>query len=316
MNAAGLVGFGLVFWLVAWLVSLLLTAAAVALAPRGPAVARRAAFLAAVLPPLLAGLVVMILLVESRLGEDHCAAHDHHAHLCLVHGLDWLDRGWVVGVVAMATVLAAARGGGLVRTVKRGGHLVAQLQRTSVQQGEWRLVESTRAFCFVAGPWRPHIYVSSAARAALPDDEWEAMLAHERGHLAHRDLLHRLVVESALVFAAPFTSGVLLDRWDVATERLRDADAAERSTPEVVASALVSMARASFDVRAVGLAAFSTSTRAVLAKRVTSLLAHAPRGERQARTVGRVAALGAASLIALALALAEPLHHVLETLLG
>jgi len=316
MTAAGLIGFGLVFWLVCWLASLLLTAATVALAPRAPAVERRASSLAASLPPLFAILIVAILIVESLLGEDHCAAHGHHAHLCLVHGIAWADRIWVIGFVSVATVAALAKGIALALSIRRGARLVARLEKTSSPDADCSLVESERAFCFVAGTRRPRIYVSRAARAALLDEEWEAMLAHERGHIEHRDLSRRLALELSLLLAAPFTSGALRRRWDAATERLRDADAAERSTPEVVASALVCMARASFEGRSVGLAAFSTTSPELLTERVTSLLDHAPRGEREARSMGIIALLGAGALIGLALALAHPLHHVLETLLG
>jgi Peptidase family M48 len=320
MNAASLIGFAVVFLLVSGLASALLTAMIRFAAPRGPAVERRAAFLAAALPVLLGAAVVAILVGESLLGVDHCRTHGHHAHLCLVHGAAWADRAWAVALVAAAAAAVIARGAALGLSMLRGARMMTRLTRLlppqSGEHGAPLLVPSERPFCFVAGLRRPRIFASTAARHALADDEWQAMLAHERGHIEHGDLRRRLGLELLLLFAAPFASAIVRQHWDAATERLRDASAAAQASPESVASALVCMARAALRLRAAQLVSFTPHADRGLAQRITALLDRSPLGEHEARRVVHLALLGTGALALLTILLAGPLHHALETLLG
>lgn len=316
MSAASLIGFGVVFLVVCGTSSGVLAVLVPKLGRRGPAVERRMAELAAAVPLALATAVVAILALESVLGVDHCDAHGHHAHLCLRHGMIWAQRPWAVALVAAGGAVVAARAVVLLVGNLRGRLTVSRLRATVPGDARVQLVPSERVFCFVAGLRTPTIYVSTAARAALAADEWEAMLAHEHSHVTHRDLLHRLGLELLLVFAAPLAGIVIRERWDAATERLRDADAADRAGPEAVASALVHMARAQALPRLGAVAAFTPTGAQLLATRVAALLDGAPRGESRARRLGRVALAASVGVVTLSLVFAEPLHHVLETLLG
>lgn len=321
MSAASLIGFGVVFLLVSWLASALLTAMVRLVAPRGPAVERHAAFLAAGLPVLLGAAVVAILAAASLVGDDHCRTHGHHAHLCLVHGVAWADRTWAVVFVAAGGAAVVARGSALAFSMLRGLRLMHQLMRPLLrikgdETGQLLMVPSARPFCFVAGLRQPRIFVSTAARHVLAEDEWLAMLAHERGHIEHGDLRHRLKLELLLLFAAPLTGTIAREHWDSATERLRDAGAAEQASPESVASALVCMAKAALQLKAGQLVSFTPRANRGLAQRITCLLDRSPLGEHEAHRVVRLALLGVGSLAMLAMLLAEPLHHALETLLG
>lgn len=321
MSGSGaLVGFALVFVLVAWTLSaalsLLLAAGGTRLRALGPAAERRVAVLAAVLPVVLAAAVTAALVIRSVAGDDHCAVHDHHAHLCLAHGEAWLERPLVVVLVSVATAVAAARLLVLGVALLRGRRAIAVLRAASERCGDVQLVDSPRPFCFVAGLVRPRIYASTAAWSGLPDGERAAMLAHERGHVRHRDLGWRALVEAALAFGAPLTSSALIARWDHATERLRDGDAADEvGDPTAVASALVQMCRLGAigaEARLIGFPARSGA----LEERVAALLDRAPRGARAARVVA-AAALGLVSAVTIAAVThVEPLHHVLESLLG
>lgn len=320
MSAASLIGFGVVFLLTSWLASALLTATLRWLAPRGPAVERRAAFLAAALPALLGGAMVAILVGESLIGDDHCRTHRHHAHLCLVHGAAWAERTWAVALVAAGSAALLARGAALALSMIRGVRLIRTLRWTSAHEpgepGELLMVPSDRPFCFVAGLLSPRIFVSTAARQLLTEEEWRAMLAHERGHIEQGDLRQRLALELLLLVAAPFAGGRVRAHWELATERLRDAGAAAQAEPEAVASALVRMAKAALQLRGGSLVSFAPPANGGLTRRVTSLLDRSPLGERAARNVARVALASAGALALLAAALASPLHHALETLLG
>jgi Peptidase family M48 len=279
-------------------------------------VERRIAELAAVVPVALAGAVVAILAIESVVGVDHCDTHGHHAHLCLHHGMVWAERPWAVAVVAAGMAVVAVRAVVLVVGNVRASVMVSKLRATLPGGAHVQLVPSERAFCFVAGLWRPMIYASTAARDALAPDEWAAMLAHERSHVTHRDLLHRLGLELLLVFSAPLAGSVIRERWEAATERLRDADAAERASPEAVASALVRMSRVQARPRLGAVAAFTATGAQLLTTRVASLLHGVPRGESSARRLARITLASSVAAVTLALVFAEPLHHALETLLG
>ncbi len=337
MSAASLIGFGVVLLMVSWLTSAGLALGIGKLARLGPAVERKAATLAAVLPVVLGIAVVATLVVESIIGVDHCDTHGHHAHLCLVHGAAWAERRWAVVLIAGGSALLLWRGVALASSLWRGARMTRQLTSplvggaapvgsgaTPVGSGAGedgvgdmlRVVPSERPFCFVAGMRRPRIFASTAARRALGDEEWRAMLAHEREHITHRDLLHRLGLELLLLLAAPFAASKVRAHWDSATERLRDHDAADRATPEAVASALLCMAKATLQLRASGQAAFMPQAQSELSQRITSLLDRAPRGDGEARRVARFALLAVGGLALLTIAHADPLHHALETLLG
>lgn len=321
MTGAGMViGFALVFVLTAWTVSALLFLGLRAGGQRvrrfGPAAERRITALAALLPVVLGAAVVATLVVRSVVGDDHCAVHDHHAHLCITHGGAWADRPWAIALVAAAAAILIVRIAFLGGVLLRGQRAIARLRATSRQVGDVRIVESSRPFCFVAGMRRSEIYASTAAWDGLDPEERDAMLAHERGHVRHRDLALRTALELLAAFGAPLTPAPLLARWEHATERLRDRDAADAvGSPEAVAGAMVHMCRLGAQPAGAGLAGFATAPVA-LEDRVDALLASSPRGDRAATVL---AAVGLAVIAVMTLAVAtnaEPLHHALESLLG
>jgi hypothetical protein len=316
MTAASLIGFGVVFLLVCGITSGVLALLVPRLGRPGPAAERRIAELAALVPVVLSSAVVAILAIQSVVGDDHCDTHGHHAHLCVQHGMMWAERPWAIAVVAAAIAVVAARAIVLLASTVRGHANVARLRQTLPDDARVQLVPSERVFCFVAGLRRPAIYVSTAARDALAPEEWDAMLAHETSHVTHRDLLHRLGLELLLLFAAPLAGIAIRERWDAATERLRDADAAEHASPEAVASALVHMARAQALPRLGPVATFTATDARLLTSRVESLLDDTPRGESSARQLARVTVASTLAVVTVALVFAEPLHHALETLLG
>lgn len=313
----GAIGFAMVFLMVAVGLSSIACGAIAAFAPalarRGPAAERRAAELAAVVPLAIAAIVVAVLLAHAALAVDHCTTHGHHAHLCVAHGGAWLERPWAVAAAAAAAVVALGRAAALIAALVRGGRRVGALARVARRVGDVRLVDSPRAFCFVAGLRRPAIYASTAAWRGLPAGERAAMLAHERGHVRAGDVARRARLDLATIVAAPLAPTFLAARWERATERLRDAEAARATAPEAVAAALVAMCRLGA-VRVAG-AGFEAHGGA-LAARVEAVLAGGPTGRRAARRLAAVALAAVAIVTVAAVAFADPLHHGLETLLG
>lgn len=314
------VGFAVVFVLVAWTLSALIAvamrAAGGTLRRLGPVAERRVTVLAAALPVLAALAVVATLLVVSLAGDDHCPAHDHHAHLCLTHGDDWANQPWAVALVAAAGAVLLARLALYTGALLRGRRAVARLRSASTVIDDIRIVESERPFCFVAGIRRPEIYASSTAWHGLGELERDAMLAHERGHVRNDDLRWRAGLEVLTSFGAPLTPAPLLARWEHATERLRDRDAADTvGSTESVARAMVRMCRLGLPRIPSGATSFIPAPVA-LDDRVEALLAEGPRGDDAARMLV-TAWLVLVGVVAVAIAThAEPLHHVLESLLG
>lgn len=314
------VGFALVFVLTAWAVSALvlvmLRVAGGRLRRLGAVAERRVTLLAAALPVLLAAALVGTLVVSSIAGEDHCPAHDHHAHLCLAHGDDWASRPWAVALVAAAAAIVLARLSLFAGALIRGQRAVARLRSASTPVGDVRLVESERPFCFVAGLRRPEIYASTAAWQGLDDDQRDAMLAHERGHVRNGDLAWRAGIEVVSAFGAPLTPSPLLARWEHATERLRDDEAAnEVGSPESVAEAMVRMCRLGAALAPACATSFAPAPSA-LGDRVEALLANRPRGDHAARVMGALWLVLVGATVCAVATHAEPLHHALESLLG
>ncbi len=319
MDAGSLIGFALVFVLVTWTLSATLLLAVWIgrrrLRQRGPAAERRAAELAAAIPVLVGLAVVGVLAARSQLGVDHCQLHDHHAHLCFAHGGAWIERAWAVALVAAAAVLALTRLGALVASLIRSQRSLSRLRRASHASAGITWVDTPHALCFVAGIWRPQIFVSTGVWAGLGDDERAAMLAHERAHIRHRDVARRLAVEMLSSVGAPLATSVLRGVWDPATERLCDARAAEEArSGEVVARAMVQACR--LGVRSSPVPAAFAPAVHTLTDRVQAVLDREPTGDRAAQLLAGLVLSVAIGLSLVAAAYAEPLHHLLETLLG
>lgn len=327
MTAASLVGFALALVVVAWLASVGLTGAVLVAQPWlrrcGPATERTATTLAIVMPPMIAVALVVPVVVDSVLaagtaGADHCGIHDHHAHLCVVHGGAWADAPGAIVALALVGALVLGRLSRLAWAVFTMRRAVARLDASlpaKVAAAELRLVPTTHTFCFVAGVRHPRIYIGAGLWQRLDDEARAALLAHERAHIAQRDPAGSIALAALAAFAPPGLAAVLQRRWAAATERLCDARAVAATSVDAVARALMVTARAERDP-APGDLALAFAPRADLADRVDAVLAEGPTGAAAAQTLSG-AALGLLGGVALLAAAAiDPTHHALETLLG
>lgn len=316
MSLGAFAGFALVFVVTAWTISTLGAFALVYSRPWlqrvGPMAERRAAEAVAVVPIVVALLAVVTLLIQSTVGVDHCEAHGHHAHLCITHGAQWIERTWVV--VALAVVAATVLGRMVIvaASFARGARSIRELHGLSRDAGDVRLIDSERPFCFVA---RSGIYVSSRVWSSLTEGERAALVAHETAHVHHGDLRKRAVLEALLVFSAPLVGDRVRNIWLQASERLCDAHAASvTGEPETVASAMLSMCRlhASRPEPTFGF----TPTADDVEGRVRAVLAGGPLGDRAAIVFARVVVASCVVLAIAGFVAAEPVHHAFETLLG
>ncbi|MBA2543068.1 MAG: M48 family metalloprotease [Deltaproteobacteria bacterium] len=320
MSLGAFAGFALVFVVTTWTLSALgaiaLGQARSRLQRIGPMAERRAAEAVAIVPVVVGVLAVATLVLQSAIGVDHCEAHGHHAHLCITHGAHWIERAWVVVSLAIAGAKMLGRAVLMVASFVRGSRSIRELHQLSRDAGEVRLVESDRAFCFVADRERPAIYVSSRVWSALSASERAALVAHEAAHVRQGDLRKRALIEAFLAFAAPLVGDRTRAVWLQASERLCDAHAAAATgEPEAVASAMVSMCRLHTMRPTVPSFGF-TPTVDELEGRVHAVLAGGPLGERAALVFGRVTLASCIAIAVLCVIAAEPIHHAFETLLG
>jgi Zn-dependent protease with chaperone function len=142
------------------------------------------------------GLVALLLVFAPSLahllgvGTDHCHAHGHHAHLCLVHTpfftgglLEQMILGGT-GVAVLGHVLTVGwrfgRGRRAVRTL-------LALGEASAATAPYRIVDSQLPFAVTAGLLRPRVFVSNRLLHDLSPSELATVLRHEQAHQRRRD---------------------------------------------------------------------------------------------------------------------------------
>jgi len=122
------------------------------------------------------------------------------------------------------------------------------------------------------GILRPRLFVAEQVLEACEGHELDAILAHERAHLASGDNLKALVLRSCGDVLALAGAGRLERAWSKACEHAADAVAARSSAlPEDLASALLKVARLS-DLRSLPLPASALHEGGDVAYRVQRLL--------------------------------------------
>ncbi|MEK6282100.1 MAG: M56 family metallopeptidase [Acidobacteriota bacterium] len=98
----------------------------------------------------------------------------------------------------------------------------------------------------IVGSLRPRLFVANRVLQALTGEELKAAIAHEAGHVLHRDNLKRGLMRACRDSLLIIPSGRLLDRdWKEASEAAADEHAANRGAGVALdlASSLVKVAR-------------------------------------------------------------------------
>jgi Zn-dependent protease with chaperone function len=326
MAPGSLVGFFLVFVLATWSLSLLATSVLGLLSSRlqtwGPAAEKRAAALARLLPAVLGALVTLTIAVYSAFpellgGSDHCNAHGHHLHLCLVHGGEWASEMWAVVATAAILALFVVRGVHLASTLLIGRRRVRIIEGSSRSllhgQAPLFVAPSQKDFCFAVGYLRPRIFVSSSLWERLDAPQRDAIVAHELAHIENHDLWQSLLLSLSDIFGAPFLNTRSRLLWTRATEILCDRLAADRvGDGTTVAEALLSWARGP---RLAAGMSFSPPADA-LEERVVAVLSEQSAGHGVALRIACFAGALLTGATALVILLVDPLHHALETVFG
>jgi hypothetical protein len=235
------------------------------------------------------------------LGADHCLRHDdEHVHFCFVHAPTVARVAALALGAWLALLIAALRDAG---RVKRLGQTLGAGART---KGDIGHVATPKAFALTVGLFRPRVFVSDGLVAALPAELLAAVVAHERCHAARRDPLWRWALGWLSRLHLPSLRRRLFTAYVRASEEACDAAAArDVGDPVRVAAALVAVARLQSHPGGAAAAMAASDVEA----RVERLLADRPSGR-----VRRWPLLGVGLLTLLLLA--DPLHHLTETLLG
>ncbi len=263
----------------------------------------------AVLPWLLAFGTLVLAFLPSFLHipgwiEDHCLPHDHHPHLCLVHGF-WMPSWSLWGSVGALALVGAILWARLVHRVLQSHRRVHGLMRLSLLQGSLRVLPSPRALAFTVGLLRPQTVISKAVLEALDEDELRVVLAHEEAHATRHDALWRILLEALLLGMPPSRRRLLLADFTLASEEVCDRRALSReTTPEHVAEVLLRMQR----LGCLHPEGVPGATGSHLVHRVKALLDN-PYPPRPFW-------MKALWLSPLLLLLADPVHHAAESLLS
>ncbi len=292
------------------------------LRPRLPRVSpeARARLLTAVsaAPVAVPALLVLLCLLPSLLNRvglhgDHCPYHAEHAHLCVTHRPPALPIPWAASSLLGAAPLAAAVALGAVacarsRRVRRS----LALGSSGALRDDVRLVASPLHLSVTAGVLRPQVFVSERFAAELPAELLDVVIEHERAHARRRDGLRKLAADALAAGHLPWLRRRLRADLSLACEQACDAEAARRvgdrlRVAETILAAERLLARCGGPRAA---CAFGGST---VPERVDLLLDEAPRAAD--RTPAR-AVLAALAAVALALGLADPVHHLAEHVLA
>lgn len=277
------------------------------------------AFLAAIAPAAVALGAVATALTAG----DHCTAHAHHPHLCVVHFAGLRPSIAVLGAIALAAF--GFRAGAFVARQTRLARSVVRLEALGARTGGasfplMRLPGAPRV-CHAVGTWRPRVLVSAALVDRLSPRSWAAVLAHEEMHLRRRDPLALILVEAALLVVPPPLSGALARAFGDAAEGACDEGAARVVGDGIaVAEGLIDAARivgpatGAWGASAVASGALEGRIRALLDGAFVDCPGAVVAAPWPAR--GFMAAAAGLALLAAAVVLAKDgVHHALETLL-
>jgi Zn-dependent protease with chaperone function len=262
-----------------------------------PHLAARGLLMLRLLPALGAAFVVLAVCLPSYLWLEPDAPTERVGYGCLAVAL----LGSAMWGVSLARGLLAVAGSRrFLRRCRRAGHPV----RLPGDTAEAWIVDGAAPLLALGGIVRPRLIVSRRVRSALPPEQLEAALRHERAHWTSRDNLKRLCILLApgiLPFAG--SSRTLERGWSKFTEWAADdravAGNARRSC--ALAAALVRVARIAADAPLSPLESTLLGDPDQLAARVDRLLCAAPRVNRPAGP-RPILALGAIPLMAAFLA--------------
>lgn len=259
---------------------------------------------------------VVTVAIPSLMAGTHgfaaaCSSHDGDWwHACVWHPLEhgaspWL---WVgLGGLAVACAGLVIRAGRALLQARSHAQTLVRLARPVA---DVRVLDTDAPLAVACGVGCGHILLSSGLVEALPPEQLRVVLAHERAHLANRDVRWRLVARVLSALHFPGTRARLLQALVLASEQRCDRVAADEVGSRVlVAETLLAVerlyVRRTLTPTQAFAAAFGTD---FLHERIQALLTAKPDGRMP---VGTALAVVVATLL---IASAGSVHHFTEFL--
>ncbi len=265
----------------------------------------------AALPGCVAVLAMTAALLPAMgVGRDHCLAHGaHHLHLC-PHHLNEVP-GAVLWLITAALLLRVAYLIiSLLGELWRSRRTAVAFAQACQDRDGIRIIASDDLHAFVLGLLRPQVHLSRGLLALGPAIV-APVLAHERAHAKHRDVLWRALAPLIALGHLPQVTQPLWHRLMLAQEMAADEEAA-LALPQGrirLAEALVRLTRLSKRTRGPGIA----FTHGDLRTRVQALLQPTLPRAAWPRGLALIASLALPISIAVC---HDFVHHTLETLLS
>lgn len=287
-----------------------------------PPTTRAGLLLALACAPAVVGLGLLILTLSPSLthllglGADHCQAHGHHAHFCLVHapllvGTD-LDR----SILSTSGIAILLLGIGVSLRLRRVQRVVRVLRTTQVpgpMHQPYSVVDSPIAFALTAGLVRQAIYLSSRLLSELSPAELAVVVHHEQTHCRRRDALRLFIADLLSRLHLPPLRRCLLADLHLASEQACDEQAALTTGDRLrVAETILKVVRFSGPARPASDSLLPTVTGSDVQARVDALLrpTQTPSGKPRLSAL-----LGMGLLSTFSYVYADGLHHAVESAL-
>lgn len=223
-------------------IALPVAAAAESLSFKHPTVAARFWAAACLLPAVCGAFFAAVALLLPYTGAVTPHLERIRPHLCWHSLITSADAPWhfrLAALAACAIIIAA-----LIRFVWR----LANTYRLQVlasgpmsdDTGPGVIVApSESCAAFTVGLSSGAIIISQRLARELPQDEYAAVLAHERSHFNRSDNLQHLLLELAATVSLPVPLGyIYFNRWRAAAETACDRAAVKATSPEAVRSLL------------------------------------------------------------------------------
>jgi Zn-dependent protease with chaperone function len=290
-----------------------------ATAPWAPECRHRSLLLASLAPAALPAFSVLAVLAPSFLAwiwpeYDHCLRHDdHHVHVCLVHLPRQLGNATSCLVLVVIAGWLSARAARALVALYRAWRCTSQLR----EQGHGdallgaNVLPTLAPLCFIAGVFRPTLFLSHGLLEAVAPEHLAVILHHERAHAARRDILLRLVAQAATLFMWPPARASLLAALDLAAEQSCDEVAAARVGDRLQVAETILRVERLLQKAASRLAPLAVAFGGDSVPQRVAALLEAPRRSGSAALM----LAGFASLVCAVLAASTPLHHLTESLL-
>lgn len=185
---------------------------------------------------------------DSEKFSEACSTHsDSLLHLCLWHPSANDESTWLwiaLAVLAGYGIWLAARATAGLWQLHLKLVAMMRLSRRPRHAGGFHVLAAEQPLALAFGLGRGHILLSTSLLEHLNPMQLRIVLAHEQAHVAHRDVIFRLIAVMLSGIQLPGTRRRLLRDLELAMEQRCDLAAAEQvESPILVAETIVAVER-------------------------------------------------------------------------